>query len=244
MEFSLLGAALLAALAAYGVLWWEATRGNAADCSRDVWDTMVAAAVTGLVVGRLAAMVLAGTNPVARPADFLVIRGGVDPVWATVGALAAFGWLARREPGALGDAAAAAALAGLAAWHAGCLVRDGAAACLGTVSDLPWAVAPGGETLSRHPVELYAALLLAAAVVAAAWWRRRSPPPGSVAIAAFTAAAGARLVTEPLRLAIGGGPAGWYALGVVAGLAALGFSMARLKFRPPISDTLGSDYST
>lgn len=239
MEFSLLGAALLAALAAYGVLWWEATRGNAADCSRDVWDTMVAAAVTGLVVGRLAAMVLAGTNPVARPADFLVIRGGVDPVWATLGALATFAWLGRRELAALGDAAAAAALAGLAAWHAGCLVRDGATACLGTVSDLPWAMAPGGETLSRHPVELYTALLLAGAALAVGIWRRRSPRAGTVAIAAFTAAAGARLATEPLRLAIGGGLAGWYALGVVAGLAALSFSLARLKFRQPISDTQG-----
>ena len=34
MEFTLLFAALMAALGLYGFLWWEGKRGNAADCSQ------------------------------------------------------------------------------------------------------------------------------------------------------------------------------------------------------------------
>ncbi len=217
MEFTLLWAALVAAVAFYGVVRWEARRGNAADCSRDVWDTAIAAALAGLLTGRLAAMILAGTNPLARPGDILVVRGGVDTVWASVGALITFAVLARRELAALADAGAAAALAGLAGWHAGCLFRD---ACLGTPSDLPWAYALPGSDITRHPVELYAAGLFLLAAGAALAARRRSLPPGALAAAALAAAAAARLVTEPFRPTLGASLAPWYAAGALAGLAA------------------------
>ncbi len=227
MEFSLLAAALGVALAVYVVLYVEGRRGNAANCTRDVWDATLTAALGGLLVGRLAAMVLAGTNPLTHPADILAVRGGVDTVWASAGALGAFTWLGRRELAALADAAAGAALAGLAAWHAGCLVRAGGDACLGTPSGLPWALRPDDAPtgLARHPVELYAALLLIVAAAAViAWRRRRRSPAGLLGAAALAAAAGARLATEPLRLTIGASQPGWYAVGTVAGIAAMAWA--------------------
>ena len=57
MEFTLLFAALMAALGLYGFLWWEGKRGNAADCSRSLWDLSLTAAIAGLFAGRLAAMI-------------------------------------------------------------------------------------------------------------------------------------------------------------------------------------------
>ncbi len=224
MEFSLLGAALVGIASMYAVLYVEARRGNAADCTRSVWDTALTAGIAGLIVGRLAAMVLTGTNPVANPADVLVVRGGVDTVWAVVGAAAAFAVLARGEVAVLADAAAAAVLAGLAGWHAGCLLRE---SCLGTASELPWAYALPGSAVTRHPVELYAALLLVMAAAAVAALRRRRPPAGVVAAVALAAAAGARLLTEPMRPALGGSIGAWYAVGVGVGIGAAIWSWRR-----------------
>ncbi len=215
MEFSLLGAALLGVGASYAVLWLAARRGDAADGTRDVWETVLAAGAGGLVAGRLAAMILTGTNPLTNPADIMIVRGGVDTVWASIGALGVFALLARREVLPLADAAAAAVLAGLAGWQAGCVMRD---ACLGTPSDLPWAYALDGSTVTRHPVELYAAALLAAGALGSAAWRRRPPPAGVLGAAALAIAAAARLVTEPLRPALGSSPVPWYAVGAAAGV--------------------------
>ena len=156
MEFTLLAAAAIGSGGVYVALWWEARRGNAADCTSDLWDIAIAAILTGLVVGRIAAMVGNGTNPLTAPGDIVVFRSGVDTAFATLGALAAVGWLGRKELLPVADGLAAAALAGLAGWHAGCLARG---ACLGTATELPWAVRQTGSTVGRHPVELYAALL-------------------------------------------------------------------------------------
>ncbi len=104
MEFSLLGAALVGVAAVYGVISWEARRGSAAECTRDVWDTALVASLAGLAIGRLAAMIIAGTNPLARPADVIVVRGGVDTVWASAAALATMAALTRRQVLIMADA--------------------------------------------------------------------------------------------------------------------------------------------
>jgi len=114
MEFSLLGAAVIGLGGLYVVLWWEAGRGNAADCTRDLWDILLTAGVVGLAAGRLAAMVGGGTNPLAHPGDILIIRGGVDTGVAAAAALATAAFLSRRDLLPTLDAAAPAALAGLA----------------------------------------------------------------------------------------------------------------------------------
>jgi len=216
VEFTLLGSVLVAVLALYGTLWFEARRGSAADCVRDVWDMVLAGGIAGLVAGRLGAMVLAGTNPITSPGDILIVRSGVDTVVASVVALATFGWVARRDLWRLADAAAAPALAGLAGWHASCILRD---ACAGTPTDLPWAVTSPGGTVGRHPVEMYAALALAVGAAALALWRRRARPAGVAAGLALAGAGLVRLLTEPLRPSLGGGPWEWYLAAVVAGAA-------------------------
>jgi hypothetical protein len=110
---------------------------------------------------------------------------------------------------------APAILLALAGWHAGCLWRG---ACLGTVSDLPWAWSQTGSSVTRHPVEIYAALALAlgAYLVSRLGWR-----PWVRAGAALALASGIRLATEPLRPSITGGPIGWYVAGLVLGIVGI-----------------------
>lgn len=224
MEFSLLGAVFFAVIPLYGTIYWEARRGNAAACSRNLWDVALTAAVVGLFVGRIAAMLSDGFNPISHPADVLIVRGGVATGPAAVAAILTAAWIGRRELWPVLDGLAAAGLSGLAGWHAGCLARD---ACLGTASDLPWAMAQSGSIVTRHPVEIYAAIGLALAAGAIAVWRMRGrPPTGVPAGLALVLAALTRLVTEPLRPTLSGGPVGWYWAGLLVG-AALAAYMVR-----------------
>jgi hypothetical protein len=225
MEFTLLAAAAVAGAAAYAMLWWEAKHGNAARCTGDLWEIGVVSAVAGIFIGRIGAMLIDGVNPIAHPMDVILVRSGVSTVGATLGALAVFTWLARKEPIAMADGISAAALAGLAGWHAGCLVRG---TCLGTASDLPWALAQSGSDVTRHPVGIYAALMLGAAAIGIAWWKAyRRPPAGAPAALAVIAASVTRLVVEPLQPSISGGPVLFYGAGLVIGVAALVWSVAR-----------------
>ena len=232
MEFSLLGAAALAIFGIYLILWWEAGRGNAADCTRDLWDMILTAGVADLVAGRLAAMIGGGINPIANPADILIIRSGVDTGIAAIVALATAAVVARHDLMPTLDAIAPASVAGLAGWQAGCLMRD---ACLGTPTGLPWGFAQAGSPVSRHPVEIYAALLLVLGVVALIAWKRRHPPAGMVAGTAIAWAGAARLVTEPMRPGIGTGPEWWYAAAVAAGMSLAGWALLRTR-RPAEPD--------
>jgi prolipoprotein diacylglyceryltransferase len=218
VEFTLLGAMFVGVVPLYAVLYWEAKRANAASCARNLWDVALTAIIVGAVVGRIAAMVSDGVNPLTHPADLIIIRGGVATGPAAVAALATVAWLGRDELWAVMDGLAAAALAGLGGWHLGCVVRD---ACLGTPSDLPWAIAQEGSTVTRHPVEIYAALALFVAAGLVALWRVRSRPrPGVAAAVALAVASLVRLATEPLRPTLAGGPIAWYILGTLVGLIA------------------------
>ncbi|MCJ7725216.1 MAG: prolipoprotein diacylglyceryl transferase [Acidimicrobiia bacterium] len=226
MDFSLVGAAAIGLAGVYAVLWWEAGRGNAADCTRRLWDLLLGSAIAGLVVGRLVAMIRAGTNPLTHPGDILIIRGGVDTGAAAVAALAVAAFHARKDLLPTLDAAAPAALAGLAGWQAGCLARG---SCLGTPTGLPWGMHLGGSDVGRHPVEVYAALLLAIGVIALIAWKRRHPSAGMVTGIAVAWAGTARLVTEPMRVGIGAGPEWWYAAGIVAAVGFTAWSYLRSR---------------
>ena len=221
MEFTLLFAALMGVFGLYGFLWWEGKRGNAVDCSRNLWDLALTAATVGLFVGRLAAMVGDGVNPLSNPGDIIIVRAGVATGPAALAALATMFALARRELIVVADGLAAATLGGLAGWHAGCLARE---TCLGTPSDLPWAFTLEGSPISRHPVELYAAILFLVAGTAVALYKAYGRPqplfPAGIAVAL---AGLIRLITEPMRPALAGGPEPWYWAAIIAGIAVVGF---------------------
>lgn len=224
MEFTLLGAALAAVVALNLGIRWDAVRANAADCVREHWDRAIAAAVSGVFAGRIVAMILDGVSPFSR--DLIIVRAGVDTVGATIAAIAVVAWLGRHDLAVALDGLSAAALFGLAGWHAGCLVRD---ACLGTVTDLPWGIVASSSSVARHPVELYAAALLLAAAFLLSWLRSRAAlAPFGAAALALAAAGAIRLLTQPMRLSLGGGPMAWYVLAVIVGAG--GAAIARTRF--------------
>ncbi len=208
MEFTLLWAALTAA-----ALGWLGTRIWPEGLPDHPADRLLGAGAIGLLVGRLTAMIAQGTSPFLNPGDILIVRGGVHTGAATIGALVAYLWSVRGELRYL-DATTPAALLALAGWHGGCLWRG---ACLGTASHLPWAFAEPGSVVSRHPVEIYVGLTL----VAAAWAVSRLQFRPLLRSGFGLAIAGMiRLLTEPLRLSLTGGPTTWYSAAIVVGLLA------------------------
>lgn len=223
MEFTLLWAVLTAV-----ALTWLGLRIWPDSVPEGGFDRLVGAGVAGLLVGRVAAMAIQGINPITSPADLIVIRGGVHTGAATIAFIAVLSWSTRSTRHAL-DALAPAVMLGLAGWHAGCLWRG---ACLGIAGDLPWAWALEGSSVTRHPVEIYAAVGLAAAAWLVSRLGRRVWLRAGTALAA---AAAIRLLTEPLRPSITGGPTLWYWAGVVAGLTAVvaGWRLRRPKEAAP-----------
>lgn len=217
MEFTLLWAALTAFVAAY--LTIRITKPPVPD--RPL-DRLVGAALVGIAVGRIGALLTQGTNPITSPGELLVVRGGVDTVWASLAGITVLTWSLRRSPAAL-DVIAPASLAALAGWHGGCLWRS---ACLGTMSDFPWAWSLPGSDITRHPVEIYAAVLLAVG----AWFVSRIRyPVGTAAATAVVVAGFARLATEPLRPRLGPGLWWFYASAVAAGLGWAGLVAVRAR---------------
>jgi prolipoprotein diacylglyceryltransferase len=215
MEFTLLWAALTAFAAATLML-----RLRPLDDPHRPLDRIVGAAVVGMFAGRLAAILEAGINPVSNPGQLLLIRGGVDTMWASLAGFATLAWPLRQNLPAL-DNLAPAALVALSGWHAGCVWRS---TCLGSASDLPWAWALPGSDVTRHPVELYAAIGFA---VSALIFARLSLPSGALTGLAVFSSALTRLLTEPMRPSIGGGPIAFYIVAGLVGLVAVALSYRR-----------------
>ena len=228
MEFTLLFAAFFGVAGFWLMVRWEAARGNAADCAADLFEVGITGAVVGVFTGRIAAMLGDGVSPISNPADILIVRAGVATGWAALAALATVVWLGRKERWSMLDGLAAASLAGLGGWHAGCLPRG---SCLGTTTDLPWGIAQSAGGPGRHPVEIYAAALFIAAAVGIALWKARARPrPGFPTAAAMAAAGLIRLVTEPVRPTLGTGPIWWYVAAVA--MAVVVIVAARVTIAP------------
>lgn len=214
MEFTLLWAALTGVAALR--LGTHILRDSLPESS---FDSLLASAVVGLFAGRIAAVISQGLNPFTNLADLLIVRGGVSTLAAALAGITTLFFLTGRRLSVL-DASTPAILLGLSGWHLGCLWRG---ACLGTASNLPWSWAEPGSAITRHPVEIYAAIGL----VVAAWILRHSPVyPGFRVGLALVLAALVRLATEPLRLSIGGQPLVLYSAGVILG--SLGMAAAFL----------------
>ena len=211
MEFTLLWAALTAFVASFVAI--RLTKPTVPD--RPL-DRLIGASIAGIAVGRIAAMLMQGTNPITNPGELLIIRGGVDTVWASLTGVTVLVWSLRKNAQAL-DALGPAALAGLAGWHGGCLWRSN---CLGAASEVPWGWALPGSDIVRHPVEIYAAILLLAGAFVVS--RVKGPAGAAVALAGFWAG-GARLATEPIRPGLGAGRWWFYALVAAIGLVTAGF---------------------
>ena len=207
MEFTL----VWAALTGVGFIW-VGTRLWSEGLPPKPTDALIGAATIGLFVGRLAAMLGQGINPVTHPLDILLVRGGVDTGIASLGAMSMLLWTTRGETSYM-DALAPATLLGLAGWHAGCLWRS---ACLGTASNLPWTWTEPGSAVTRHPIEVYAAVafVTAAYLVSRASWK-----PFLRTGLALAAAGLIRLATEPMRHSIMGGPVEWYVAAIAIGIA-------------------------
>ncbi len=223
MEFTLLAAALTGAAAV-----WVANRllRDRIKVERPT-DVLIGAAAVGLLVGRLASMIEAGVNPLTQPADILIVRGGVSTAFAAIGALGVLVWTNRSQLPVALDHLAPGAIAGLAGWHGGCVWRG---TCLGAATDLPWAMISPNTTVSRHPVEIYAALgFFLAAIIVSRFIDRSWTAVGL----GLVAAGGIRLATEPLRLSIMGGPVGWYTAALFVGAALAVYGPRLTRNRPP-----------
>ncbi|NNC42265.1 MAG: hypothetical protein HKO03_03360 [Acidimicrobiia bacterium] len=222
MEFTLLGSVLVALFALYAGLWLMGRR-DPTFCVRDVWDLALAGAISGLIVGRVVAMVKGGVNPITHPGDFILVRAGVDTVGASVGALAAVAFLQRdRLPGLL-DQLAPAALFGLGGWHAGCLVRS---TCLGAPSDLPWTWSVEGSSITRHPVEIYAALAFGLAGWFVFRWRNK---PWLAVSLGLSLAGLIRLAVFPIQPSLSSAVVWWYLSAAVVGLIAASYTARPLS---------------
>lgn len=224
MEFTLLAAVLTGVAFAWITLRLHADRVNRID--RPL-DALIGAAAVGMVVGRLVAMAGARVNPLTHPTDILIVRAGVDTVAASAAATATLIWMGRKDLPGFVDSLAPAALAGLAGWHAGCLWRG---TCLGAAAAVPWGWAQPGSTITRHPIGLYGAV----ALVLAAWLVTRVRTPWVPTGLAIGSASLVRLLIEPVRPSLTGGPMWWYGLAVLAGAGVAVFGWRRTPPQRPL----------
>ena len=209
MEFTLLAAALTAA----GALWLGVRHQlghRRLVHAEKPFDVLLGAAGIGVFAGRIAHMMLSGTNPLVNPFDILLVRAGVDTVVASIAALATVAWVYRDNLVAL-DVLAPAALFGLAGWHAGCLWTG---SCLGSATGTEIGVRLPGSAVARHPTEIYAAVALAVAAYALSKVRH----PFMTFGLSLAAAGGIRAATQPIRPSLTGGPIWAYLIATTVGL--------------------------
>lgn len=188
MDLAILGR-VLPALAVATLVAWRAGRPWGVPAGRAV-DEVLRAGFVGLVVARVAWLVLAGPD-VWRTmgATVLLLRAGVETWLGVAGAAAWIVWRDRGDPEGwayLRTAAPAAGLAGLAAWHATCGVEG---VCAGVPAT--WGVALPGYVSRVVPVGYVEAAV--AGLLALAAWRWRHIPARSVGVVAAYAAARAGL---------------------------------------------------
>lgn len=224
MDLTVLGRSVGAMAAAALALW--ALRKTRPAVVGDPFNDLLGAVLVAIGVGRLAYLWAGGVNVFADPVELILVRGGISPVPAAAGAVGFLAWTCRSDLLSRTDYLAPAALSGIAVWEAGCWWQG---ACLGSPSELGWAMALPGSELTRHPVGLYAAVLFA---VAAIWLLVRPLPwKGATAAAALGWAAAVRTIV-PLWSVGGWSDRGWwYLVGVIVGLGGVVAARSTAKGR-------------
>ena len=227
MDLTLLSRAV-GSVAAASLGLWLLRRDRPPDSAGPFGD-LLGAVLAGLAAGRLAYVLAEGIDLLGRPLDFVMVRGGIAPGPAALAALGYLAWTCRSNLAARMDHLAPAALLGLAVWEAGCWWQG---ACLGTPSELWWAVALPGSEVTRHPVGLYAAVLLAAGAV----WLLSFPLPrkGATAAAGLGWASAIRLAVPLWSVGAWSNWTWWYLSGLMVGLLGLA---ASFRFSEGTSNT-------
>lgn len=222
MDLTLLLRAL-GAMATMALALWASRRNSPYGASEPFGD-LLGAVLVGMAAGRLAYVVGEGIDILENPMELVLVRGGVAPVPAAMGALAYLAWTCRSHLLDRIDRLAPAVLAGMAAWEAGCWWQG---SCLGSPTDVWWAMGLPGSDLTRHPVGIYQAALL---VVGAAllWWRPLRWR-GAIAAAGLAWASAVRLAVPLWSVAGWSTWRWWYLAGVLIGLG--GVLGARLRCR-------------
>ena len=176
------------------------------------FNDLLGAVLAGIAVGRLTYVLGEGIDALARPMELIFIRGGVSPVPAAAAGVGYLAWTCRSDLLRRWDHLAPAVLAGLAVWEGGCWWQG---SCLGTPSQLWWAVALPGSDLTRHPVGMYAAVLLI--VGAVLLWRRPLRPRGATAAVGLGWASAVRLAMPLWSVGAWSDWTWWYLAGVLVG---------------------------
>ena len=221
MDFTLVLRALGAMVVAALVLW--ASRRHSPPGSTQPFSDLLGAVLVGMAAGRLSYVLAEGIDLLARPMELIFIRGGVAPVPAAIAAVGYLAWTCRSDLLRRLDHLVPAVLAGLAVWEGGCWWQG---SCLGSPSDLWWAMPLQGSDLLRHPVGVYVSILLAAGA-ALLWWRPLRWEGGSAA-AGLGWASAVRLVTPLWSVGAWSHWTWWYLAGVVMG--AVGLLATRRRF--------------
>ena len=217
-----------------GGLWLWMTRSRRPPHYATPFGDLMGAVLMGLAVGRLVYLLGERVDILVQPLDFLMVRGGISPVAAGLGAVGYLAWTCRSDLLPRTDYLAPAVLWGVAVWEAGCWWQG---ACLGSVSQLWWTMALPGSDLTRHPVGMYAALLLAAGALILGW--RTWPWRGAATWAALGWVSGVRLLTPLWSVEAWSGRSWWYLFGFLAGVTGVAAAFFRAR-----ADAVDLDFST
>ena len=144
----------MAAVLALVPRWWP-PRGLGE--GQSVFDALTPGLLVGVLVGRVAAMLLDDPRGLTRPGDILILRGGAEFWPGVVAGIVVIAVMARREGASVWSRLAGLAPYALLAYgtyEAACVVRDG---CFGP--EAPVGFYPSGITARQFPIGLAVALL-------------------------------------------------------------------------------------
>lgn len=204
-------------------------RGNSTGTGlHSFFDAALGPALAGVVVGRLAAVLLDDPRSLTRVTDLLIIRSGVEFWPGMAAAVAVVVWGAKRDKvpvlARLADLAPL-AMIGYACYEATCFLRGG---CFGP--DSPIGLRPPGLVTTMLPVGIVMGLAVVAGAIAVRGLSEAGRQPQLVLAAAAATVATVRAVGSIWLPHVGDGltrPHQTSVVVAVAGVVAIGLVLAR-----------------